>query len=667
VQAFSRQSDVAPKLLGAFVPSAAPSLYRAWTSLATPPIASEVGAVRIKTGLFPGAYPGSPTSFRQRDGSIKTVFANPPTIDPDWPGLFVADSRDNSPLPTIALDAVYDKILAESWIMIDRPDSTSSTGRTQTFHRVTGVATAAMSTSDLGFNAKVTQLTLDPPWLVDVDPKTLPNLIGQNGKGFLPGTVVYAQTEMLDLAEEPIDVDIESDTIELDEAYDGLESGRWIIVSGERTDIPNVTGVTASELVMVLGVVQVTASPNRQPSAVHTVLTLANKLAYRYDINTVNIYGNVVKATHGETRNEVLGNGDSSQSFQQFKLKQKPLTFVPASNPAGTDSTLEVYVNNVEWHEIDTLAGLGAKDRNYITQTADDDTTTVRFGNGRQGARLPTGAGNVTAIYRNGIGQPGNVNAGQISLLQTRPLNVKAVINPLRASGGADRDTRDQARRNAPLAVMALDRLVSIQDYADFARTFAGIGKASSTRLLDGQRDLVHVTVAGAEDIPIDYSSDLYANLVQALQINGDPYLPLQVAIRRLRLIVISATVKIPPDYLWEPVAAAVRAALVDAFSFDNRDLGQPVFQSEVISVMQGVPGVAYVDLQKFDSVPEDVTAAQLADLANSLGLNDYISASLARPNPKRVNYPTDSILAAELVYLTSAIPDTLILNEVKS
>ena len=557
--------------------------------------------------------------------------------------------------------------------MIDRPDftfndgpaSAQMAGRKQTFHKVLGVAAASMTTSDSGFSAKVTQLQIDPPWLNELGAEDQQYYTQQ--KGVLSGTVVYAQIEILSLAEEPIDVDIEGDTIELDGVYDGLESGRWIIVSGERTDIPNVTGVTASELVMILGVAQDTSSASTRAGAVHTILTLANALAYTYDIETVAIYGNVVKATHGQTRNEVLGNGDGSQSFQKFTLKQAPLTFVPASNPSGVDSTLEVYVNNIEWQETTSLAGLGAKDRDYITQTADDGTTTVAFGNGSEGARLPTGTGNVTAIYRNGIGQPGNADAGQISLLQTRPLNVKAVINPLPATGGADPDSRDQARRNAPLAVMALDRLVSVQDYADFARTFAGIDKASSARLSDGRRDLVHVTVAGVEDIPIATTSDLYANLVQALRINGDPYLPLQVAVRSLRLLVISANVKILPDYLWEPVAADLRSALTSAFSFDRRDLGQPVFQSEVIAVMQGVAGVAYLDLQILDSVAEGATAAQLADLANSLGLKTCVPASLARPNPHPVNAPADSILAAELVYLTSAIPDTLILNEVTS
>ena len=68
-----------------------------------------------------------------------------------------------------------------------------------------------------------------------------------------------------------------------------------------------------------------------------------------------------------------------------------------------------------------------------------------------------------------------------------------------------------------PIAVMSLDRLVSVQDYADFSRTFAGIGKAALA-LSDGHRQLVYVTIAGADDIPIDPTSDLYQNLVEALQ-----------------------------------------------------------------------------------------------------------------------------------------------------
>jgi predicted phage baseplate assembly protein len=227
-------------------------------------------------------------------------------------------------------------------------------------------------------------------------------------------------------------------------------------------------------------------------------------LAYTYKRDTVSIYANVVRATHGETRSETLGSGDGSKALQRFTLKQSPLTYVAAATPAGAQSTLKVRINDILWHEADSLAGLGPTDRSYTTETDDADKTAVIFGNGQYGARLSTGIENVKAVYRSGIGKPGNVKAEQITLLATKPLGVKSVINPLRASGGADRDSRDQARRNVPLALMALDRLVSVQDYADFARTYAGIGKASSVQLRTSGRQLVNVTIAGADNIPID-------------------------------------------------------------------------------------------------------------------------------------------------------------------
>ena len=123
---------------------------------------------------------------------------------------------------------------------------------------------------------------------------------------------------------------------------------------------------------------------------------------------------------------------------------------------------------------------------------------------------------------------------------------------------------------------------------------------------------------------------------------------------------------RILPGYLWESVAADLRSALLDTFAFDCRDSGQPVFQSEVISAMQAVTGVAYVDLQTLDAVAEDVTAAQLAGLAGSLVLKTYIEVDLARLNPNPTDDPSSRILPAELAYLTPDIPDTLILNEVK-
>jgi predicted phage baseplate assembly protein len=395
-----------------------------------------------------------------------------------------------------------------------------------------------------------------------------------------------------------------------------------------------------------------------------TTLLLSDKLAYSYDRATVKIYGNVVKATHGETKNEVLGSGDGSQELQQFTLLQSPLTYLAAPTPAGAESTLQVRVNDVLWHETDNLVGLSPKERSFVTSANDSDKTTVQFGDGEFGARLPTGVENVKAVYRVGIGAPGNVKAGQITSVITKPLGVKEVVNPLAASGGAGREEFAQARQNAPLAVMALDRLVSVQDYADFARTYAGIAKASATRISDGRRQLIHVTVAGNDDVPIDTTSDLYVNLRRALLVNGDPYQVLQLAVRKLKLLVISARVRLLPDYLWDAVEPKIRAAIADKFSFGTRDLAQSAFASEALSVIQAIPEVAYVDLDVFDAVAEDTSPQGLANLGSTLKLQPRILVYGARVE-RKVTDPAKRILPAELAYLNPTVADTLILTEI--
>ena len=337
----------------------------------------------------------------------------------------------------------------------------------------------------------------------------------------------------------------------------------------------------------------------------HTTLILAEDLENVYLRDTVEIYANLARATHGETRNEVLGSGDSAQVLQQFKLRHYPLTYLPAPTPTGAVSTLELRVNDVLWHESDSLLGLDPRSRSYIIRTDAEIKTSVTFGNGQKGARLPTGVENIKAKYRSGIGKPGNVQAGQIRLLATKPLGLKGVINPLPASGGADPESNDQARRNAPLTVMALDRLVSVQDYEDLARSFAGIGKASAALLTDGRREVVHVSIAGTDDIPLDEDSDLFQNLLLALRRAGDPHQPLVLDLCERLILLIRAKVRLLPDYEWQSVEPKIRAALLQAFGFANRDPGQEVFRSEIISVIQAVPGVAYVDLDLVDDISE--------------------------------------------------------------
>ena len=598
------------------------------------------------------------------------------------------------------LDNEYKIQSSKGWVAVEGPDVSEQPLILDLENSDALVSQQSLAAYGLSGKTTLLRLQHDKKWITD-----------ESEFSAVRSTIVHAESEELHLADEPIESNIcdgALDLIELDELYTGMKSGRWVIISGERADILDPTtrqpirGVKASELAMLAEVVQnisledgrpLEDAPKQNKAAAiagdktHTWIRLAKALEYCYLRDTVTIYGNVLKASHGETRKEILGSGDASQSFQSFTLKQAPLTFISSPTPAGAESTLAVYVNDVRWSETDSLAGLAPTDRKLVTKTDDSDKTMVIFGNGQHGARLPTGLANIRAVYRNGIGKPGNVRAEQISLLMSKPLGVKTVSNPLRASGGADRESMDTARKNAPLTVTALDRLVSVSDYADFTRTFAGIGKSAVARLPDRRRQVVHVTIAGADDIPIDETSDLYQNLLRALRNSGDVDVPVLLQVRELLLLVLSANLRILPEYQWDPVVKAVRARLLDVLSFERRELGQDVLLSEIIATIQSVPGVAYVDVDVLGGLPEKttdygsrtpvrrlMTPQEISKAVQSLIQNGTIDPRQPKqPQPLQrvvVNLASvarNGIIApAQLAYFTPDVPDTLVLNQIR-
>lgn len=587
----------------------------------------------------------------------------------------------------VHLDAAYPQILPKSWLVLSIPEY-------QELYRVE--AATEDSRNNFAIAAKTTRVSLWGEHLRFFDKR-------------VRETMVFAQSELLDLAETPITSAISGDSITLDQKVDGLKQGQTFIVSGTPIYFPliqipifstfavaevkpvteskatnrvlpityakgverdvtlveheetmkaeiaeymklvidEISAVTPSSVAAVQPAGQDTdtsAEPTcevvtllkAEPDGNLTKLVFTTSLKSLYRRDSVTIYGNVARATHGETVKEVLGSGNASQPFQHFTLKQSPLTHVSAATPSGAESTLEVRVNDLLWHEVGTLYGRGPHERIYVCRSDDQGKTMVQFGNGRSGARLATGLENVRATYRKGIGLGGLVKAEQLKLLMTRPLGLKDVTNPIEATGAADRESADEARRNGPLTVLTLDRIVSLRDYEDFCRAYAGIAKALATWTWDGERRGVFVTLAGPKGAKIRSDSDTYKNLLSAMQKAGDPRVSIRVDSYRPAFFKISAKVKTDPDRETEKVLKAIEKPLRSHFSFDRRDFGQGVTLSEVIAVIQSVAGMVAVD----------VDALYRTDGLGGDGLKQPLSAAVPQPGAE------GTVSAAELLLL---------------
>jgi hypothetical protein len=651
-QSLDASSDLVPRLLAAFFPQLDATLYTALANISTGdrPYSQLRAVYVLRKQMRVFGYNAPAILFEDRPDSPPVSFPKVAFVPEDEKTLFLASPEEgiaaNSYVVTLNFSGGHARVVREAQ-MLPR--------------------------NAYGVSSDSTRLVLNDFWWRPLPAGSDALEAMKKNLQIIRNTSVLGVSELLTLAQEILDrpvglkadpenPDSESETrIELDGIVPGLDAGRFVIVTGERFDTSGTGGVVSAELAMIANVEQRADAGAGGTS--YSILELAPKgLAYQYIRTSVKILANVVQATHGETRAEILGGGDASRSLQTFSLNQAPLTFVSAPTVEGVESTLVVRVNDVRWHETDSFAGEPPTKRAFITKSGDDGKVSITFGTGREGARLPTGTDNVRATYRTGIGIGGNVSPGQIATAVSRPLGVQTVINPIEASGGADPESRDDARRTIPVSLQALGRIVSVRDYADFARTFAGISKASAAALSDGRRRVVLLTIGGAGDIEIDETSDLFNNLQEALQKYGDPYQPFVVKMREKIVIAGAAKVRVDPDYLWSNVAPKIRAALLDAFAYDKREFGQAVYPSEVIAAIQAVPGVAWVDLDILGGIRvTNLVRFGVQDAMPHLPKLVDVQPILPRLEHAGAHGPR----AAQIAYLPPKLADLFILTEI--
>lgn len=409
------------------------------------------------------------------------------------------------------------------------------------------------------------------------------------------GASLHVKSEELSLVQVPLSETVSGTTILLQQADLFLRNQQYVALSGESADQE---GVFYSEVLQI-----------KEARLEHgfTQLIFTTNLKHSYKRDSVFINANVATVSHGESVSEVLGNGDAGLMSQKFILKQTPLTYVSAETSSGIASTLDIRVNNVLWHEVETFLDTQSDENIFTTKLNDDGSTIIYFGDGINGARLPSGNNNVIANYRKGIGLDGLLKSAQLNLLLTRPLGIKDASNPIASSGADDAEVLDDARSNAPLGLLTLGRAVSLQDYEDYCRSFACVRKAQAIAISHHGVSRIYITLAGPNGALIESGSKTHNDLLSSLKGSGDPFVQFSLLTYRPAFFKLDAELYIHPDYIHDLVIEDAQNALREAFSFDVRTFNQAVYLSEVIETLQHVEGVIAVDinhLYRSDATP---------------------------------------------------------------
>jgi predicted phage baseplate assembly protein len=297
---------------------------------------------------------------------------------------------------------------------------------------------------------------------------------------------------------------------------------------------------------------------------------------------------NVLAVSRGKTvQNEVLGSGDATQPAQDFKLSQSPVTYLQSG--ATYASTIALTVNGMPWTEVANFYGQPADATVFVAREDNSGATHVMFGDGVNGARLPTGVNNVIATYRVGAGAA-SPPAGKLSVIAKPYPGLRAVLNPVAVGGGSDPDPPQQIRRYAPRSVLTFGRAVSVFDFQALAAQTPGVTRARALWGWDDARQRALVWVYVGDDAAAATAAQ------SALTAAGDPNRPVRVTQASAVQVALELALVITPGIDTAKLTEALTIALTDTeaglFGSWNMAIGQTVFVSQIETAALGVQGV---------------------------------------------------------------------------
>ena len=552
------------------------------------------------------------------------------------------------------LDSRYSDLAAGTQLLVAIPGKTML---------VSIAATGQAARSTGGISDTVTEVTLDTslPAINDIRQVRVLELIGDPlefwaseypdiltaGAAYLPGRFVKT--------DDGIGIEV-GRTIQQNAFLPGLVIGLTDLDVGRGLILADGQGQTVEASVQ--GPPSFDSSSPGAATFGHLIVPLQAD-AISLDRGTAVLLGNIARASQGQTvLNEVVGSGNAATAFQSFTLQQQPLTYVPSSAPGGVTSSLQLFVNQLQWTEVPELYGQSTKAQVFSTRTTDDGKTLIQGGGGPFGTPFPTGNANITATYRVGAGTAGRVGANALITLLDRAPGLNSVTNPLAAEGGADPETLETIRQNAPRTVRTFDRAVSLQDFQDLITASGEVAKALATWVWDGYAPAVHLTVAGQDGGTFSDLSSLGATLANA----RDPNIRLLIDNYATVPIRVAAKLWVDPARSQSDVVAAANAAVLDALSFDELDLGEPLHLSFIYAVLQGVTGVVAADVTSFgfrSTSPAFLQSRGVTLLPDGsvAPVQDFLRIFAARPDDTQPG----KVLSAELVVVETPTQDVII------
>jgi hypothetical protein len=314
-------------------------------------------------------------------------------------------------------------------------------------------------------------------------------------------------------------------------------------------------------------------------------------------------------ATQGITVSSELIGTSNGQVNQTFQLAESPVI----------NGSISLLVGSINYTEVQYLIDYNSYDPVFSTYTNAAGTTFIVFGDNISG-RVPPNNSQIYATYRVGGGAEGNVATNTIKYIITNAASGLSVLNKYvsasndgSASGGADPESTDSIRINAPLSVRSLNRAVSLSDYSALVVQVSGVAKAIA---IADVYSSVTVFFAPYGDKGVQVDGVTPSTVFNTLKTTVQEYLVDKIPANTTVTfqppsyvpILIDASITCLPQYKQSLVEADVNSIISELLAFDNVAFADRITLQDVLGAIASVPGVSYSQITKLVREDQDIT-----------------------------------------------------------
>jgi hypothetical protein len=304
------------------------------------------------------------------------------------------------------------------------------------------------------------------------------------------------------------------------------------------------------------------------------------------------------------------GTFSAPNNIQTIELTESPVA----------EKSVQVYITHPSdasgyWAQEDNLYfASGNTDKIFQVSYNDNFTATVTFGDGNSGKAVPAGA-TYDIYYRAGGGSRGKISNSVInSSLTCNGVATEysgTLSNTSVATGGADAESVESAKKYAPLVFKTQNRLVTLEDYNTFCNTFisstGSTAKAAvATRKAFGSANIIDVyLLEKASDVQLQKASISFKTaLLDAMDTKKMITDEIVIVDGLVRTVDLAVTIIIDKELLQkeESIKANVAQALQKFFSPVNREFGQSLSIANVNKTMFNVNDVRFANVDNFGS-----------------------------------------------------------------